>query len=235
MDSEQQSLLLKEPAVEAAQTLFASEEHNQSKDISEIIKSCLKDIKKCNNKRSIKMLSQLSAVSAYIKLHVQYQKHNACKWPCLSASLAIARQMGKGPYFARQIRQNELYLLKNQHLPPHKSFAQHGHHTLLDNETILHDVHIYFASQALGTVSPQILCQHVNNIILPALGIKRMIAETTAHWWLKSKKGMYVDGHERPDVIEERKEFVNQIFNKYERWVGCIQCPNHPMILIYYW
>jgi hypothetical protein len=70
------------------------------------------------------------------------------------------------------------------------------------------------------------LCQHVNNIILPTLGIKGTIAESTAHRWLRYKlgyeckearKGMYVDGHERPDVIEERNAFIEQIFSKFER------------------
>ena len=140
--------------------------------------------------------------------------------------MAIARRMGKGPYFSRQIRQNELFLLKNQCLPPRKSFVRHGQHTLLDNEAILHDVRVYLATQALGTVNPRILCQHVNNIILPALGIKGAIADSTARRWLRSKlgyeckesrRGMYIDGHERPDVVEERKEFVDQIFNKFER------------------
>jgi hypothetical protein len=134
--------------------------------------------------------------------------------------------MGKGPYFARQIRHNELFLLKNKRLPPPKAFARHGHHTLLDNEAILHDVRVYLSTQALGTVNPRTLCHHVNKVILPTLGIEGTIAESTARRWLRSKlgyeckeskKGMYVDGHERPDVIEERKVFIEQIFNKFER------------------
>jgi hypothetical protein len=134
--------------------------------------------------------------------------------------------MGKGPYFARQIRHNELFLLRHQRLPPPKAFVRHGHHSLLDNEAILHDVRVYLAAQSLGGVNPRTLCQHVNNVILPTLGIKGTIAEATAHRWLRyklgyeckeAKKGMYVDGHERPDVIEERNTFIEQIFNKFER------------------
>ena len=180
-DSKQQLLPLQDPAVEAAHALFTSADledtgnQPKSRDISDIIKSCLKDIKKSDTKCAIKFISQLTAVSEYVKLHMWYQKHNAWKWPCLSASMAIAHRVGKGPYFARQIRHNELYLLKNQCLPPHKSFARHGHHTLLDNEASLHDVCVYLATQALGTVSPQIMSQHINNIILPALGINGMI------------------------------------------------------------
>jgi hypothetical protein len=134
---------------------------------------------------------------------------------CLSASMAIAHRMGKGPYFACQIRFNELYLLKNQRLPPPKAYVWHGHHTLLDNEALLHDIRVYLVTQSLGTVNPRLLSQHVNNVILPALGIRGAIADSTVRRWLRSKlgydseckeskKGVYVDGHERPDVIEER-------------------------------
>ena len=154
------------------------------------------------------MLSQLSAVSKYVKLHAPYQNH------------------------VRQIRRNELYLLRHQHLPPPKTFVWHGHHSLLDNEALLNDVRVYVASQDLGTVNPRILCQHVNNIILPALGIQGAIAESTAHRWVRSKlgyeckearKGVYVDGHERPDVIQERKAYMEQIFNRFEWYVRCVQ------------
>ena len=56
-----------------------------------------------------------------------------------------------------------------------------------------------------------------NTVILPALEIKCTIVEYTAQHWLKfklgyecreAKKGIYIDGHECPDVIKERKEFL---------------------------
>jgi len=142
--------------------------------------------------------------------------------------------MGKGPYFARQIRHNELYLLQHRQLPPPKSYTRHGHHSLLDNESLLHNIRTYLASQALGTVTPLNFCRHVNTVILPALGINATISESTALRWLKfklgyqskeAKKGVYVDGHERPDVIKEREGFLEKIFDKFEQYVTCIQCP----------
>ena len=63
-------------------------------------------------------------------------------------------------------------------------------------------------------------------MILLALRITSAILESTAQHWLKfklgyqckeSKKGLYVDGHECPDIIKERKEFIEQILNGYER------------------
>ena|SRR6266851_6395225 len=105
-DLEQESLPLEGHAFEDAQELFTPE----SKDISTIIQSCLKDVKKCNSKHAIKALSKLIAVSEYVQLCAWYKKHNTCKQPCLAASVAIVCSMGKGPYFARQIRHLELYL-----------------------------------------------------------------------------------------------------------------------------
>jgi hypothetical protein len=86
-------------------------------------------------------------------------------------------------------------------------------------------VRAYLAAQSLGAVSPCALCHHVNNVILPALQIDGKIVESMAQRWLRfrlgyeckeSKKGMYVDGHERLDVIKERTDFIDKLLNKYE-------------------
>ena len=158
----------------------------------------------------------------------------ATKWPCLSASIAIACRMGKGPYFACQIQYNELHLLQHGQLPPPKTFTWHGPHMLLDNETFLHNMCTYLTSQVLGSVTPWTFSQQVNSVILPALGINATISESTAQQWLKhklgyeskeAKTGIYVDGHEHLDVIKERGKFIKQLFNKYEWYVKHVHCP----------
>jgi hypothetical protein len=111
-----------------------------SKDILGIVKTCLKTVKKLKTGRTIKMMTQLVAIAEYVKLRAHYQTQPKCSKPCLSASIAIARRMGKGGYFACQIRRNERYLLQHQQLPPSKAGAYHGQYTLLDNENILHAV-----------------------------------------------------------------------------------------------
>jgi hypothetical protein len=222
------------PEIAAARDWLEPDDHGEAPDIFEIVKSCLQDVKKLKSACSLKVVTQLTAVLEYAKLRDQYQCHNKCKQPGLSASLAIARRMGKGrigkkkgSYFARQIRRNEAYLLKHQHLPPTKAGAKHGQYTLLDNEAVLHGVRRYLAAQNLGTITPKLLCRHVNNAILPALDLTQKnasISERTAINWLKKlgysckdvKKGVYHDGHERPDVIEARKKYLEQIA-QYER------------------
>jgi hypothetical protein len=226
-DSEQPSLPLEAPDIEAARELFLPEEEDEPADIMEIIQTCLKDVQKHNSKHAIKALTLLIAVSEYIKLRTCYNTSKACKQPCLKASIAIARRMGKGPYFARQIRYNELYLLKHRHLPHRKLHSREGHHSLLDNESVLHGVRVYLATQVLGSVMPRTLCQHVNDVLLPALGMQGSISESTAQRWLRfrlgyqckeAKRGIYIDGHERPDVIKERKQFLDEL-GIYEQYV----------------
>lgn len=63
---------------------------------------------------------------------------------------------------------------------------------------------------------PWTLRKYVNKYLLPSLGIENEIGESTAVRWLKKlgfklcrvQKGVYVDGHERPDVVEARKKFI---------------------------
>ena len=172
---------------------------------------------------------KLTAVSEYVVLRERYQKNPSCKKPTANASLAIARRMGKGKAFARQIRRNELYLLRHHCLPPSKATFQHGQHTLLDNEAVLIGVRQYLAAQDLGTISTCELAKHVNKHIAPALGLSgkgNSITERTAINWLRklgyscqcSKKGLYYDGHERPDVVKYRKEFLEKMA-KFEQYV----------------
>ena len=88
-------------------------------------------------------------------------------------------------------------------------------------------------------MTPQDLCHHVNDIILPALEIQVTISELTACRWLKiklgykckeAKKGIYIDGHKRPDVIKEREAFIKQI-DEYELYVTYNFC--HMIMLIW--
>ena len=227
--ADSESLQVDPPEISAARDLLEADDHDEAPDIFEIVKAYLQDVKKLKSAHSLKVVTQLTAVLEYAKLRNQYQHHNKCKRPGLNASLAIARRMGKGgvrkkkgSYFARQIRRNEAYLLKHQCLPPTKAAAKHGQYTLLDNEAVLHGVRRYLAAQNLGTITPKLLCHHVNDTILPALDLTQKnasISERTAINWLKKlgdsckdiKKGVYHDGHERPDVIEAHKQYLEQI------------------------
>jgi hypothetical protein len=102
-DLEQPSLLPEAAAIEAAREVFAPEEDTVPPDIMKIINSCLKDVRRDKSKQAMKSLTLLISVTKYTKLRAHYRARKVCKQPCLKASIAIARRMGKGPYFARQI------------------------------------------------------------------------------------------------------------------------------------
>ena len=113
-----------------------------------------------------------------------------------------------------------------------KKGAKHGQFTLLDNEYILHSVRRYLAAQNLGTITPQELCCHINQVIIPPLDLlekKSSICKCTAINWSNKlgykctdvKKGVYHDGQKCPNVIEACKKFLDQI-QQYEWWVSAV-------------
>ena len=79
-ESEQESLPFRGPEIVAMCALFTLEDNSdEPRDIMKIIASCLKDAKRCKTRRAFKMITQLVAMSEYIKLHVRYKKHKvAC-------------------------------------------------------------------------------------------------------------------------------------------------------------
>ncbi|EGO18931.1 hypothetical protein SERLADRAFT_443479 [Serpula lacrymans var. lacrymans S7.9] len=211
--------------VEAAREWLVLDDDDSAlsqKNIFEIVKTCLKEVKRLKTSKKVKMMTQLTAVTEYAKLHERYAGHPKCQRPALNASLAIAYRMGKGPYFARQIRENARYLLRHQRLPLSLRSAQNGQYMLLDDENVLQVVRSYLAAQAIGTITPFELCRHVNNVIIPTLdltGKKSTICERIAIRWLGKlgyqcrdvKKGLYYDGHERPDVVEARTKYLEEM------------------------
>lgn len=69
---------------------------------------------------------------------------------------------------------------------------------------------------------PHKLCRYVNKFLLPSLQLGDSISDATAIRWLtklgfklsRVQKGVYVDGHERPDVVESRQVFIDYMEKK---------------------
>jgi hypothetical protein len=161
--------------------------HQTSPDIEDIIRTCLKAVKKICTPCAFKIFTQLTAVTQFVKLREHYRQNPRCKRPGLNVSLAIAWWVGKDQYHAHQICVNEQYLLQHHWLPPGKREQLHGQYTLLDNQSVLLGVRRYLTAQALGTITTRELYQHVNTVICPALGLtgkNAKISECTAVTWL---------------------------------------------------
>ena len=98
---------------------------------------------------------------------------------CKSCYCLVDKQ---NKYFACQIHKDKCHLLLHGHLPHPKSQKKGSQWTLLDNQDILQNICVYLAAQKLGTITPHLLCKHVNNVILPTLE-------------LTQKKGLYMWAH----------------------------------------
>ena len=111
------------------------------------------------------------------------------------------------------------------------SDSQQGHYTrsttLMSNDGLCEKARVYIRENAAPKGRPNLtaaaFCQWVNNDLLPNStlepGYPRRVSVETARKWLHDlgfdgqhmSKGVFIDGHERPDVVESRKQFLRKM------------------------
>jgi hypothetical protein len=209
---------------EAREWVMDEEDEEETWDILDFIVRLLKEVQKLHTPRALKLIMHLTATADYIRTREILRRHPKCKTPAKIASLRAAAKMGKGPAFARQVRSNEHHLMHFRELPINltKTGRKRGPPALIDDERVQHGARRYLAAQSLGAISSHEFALHVSDVLLPSLGFTgddASICERTAIEWLHklgyecvdAKKGMYHDGHERPDVGEARTIFLDRM------------------------
>lgn len=145
------------------------------------------------------------------------------------ASIIVAKAQGQGSSRARSIRAWILDFVREGTLPLH-SYG-YTRKTVLEDEEVLQEVQRELSERAkVGFVKAEDICDIVASekfqTLFIRLGIRKPgISLSTAKRWLakmnwrysKTKTGMYIDGHEREDVVAYRNAFV-------ERWAGYEMC-----------
>jgi hypothetical protein len=121
-----------------------------------------------------------------------------------------------GKTLARRIRALFCHYQTFGGLPVETRGGKRNGRSYLDNEDVFQGCRAWLTSQELGTVNPDNFRLAINTEILPRLLIStgKRISRTTTYDWLRrlgfykseSKKGVYVDGHEREDVVSYRQE-----------------------------
>ncbi|KAF4621818.1 hypothetical protein D9613_012166 [Agrocybe pediades] len=196
-----------------------SQEDDEPPTAADIVSRLIKGAKA---HKSFASLFKLHAVKSFLELCELYRRVPAIKNPRVRASTAVARSVGRGPYFAKQMRKLSLYIHRFRTLPPTGSGKHHGHPSLLNDERIAQAVRRYLTVTALGEITTLELQKTVNTIIIPAIGLDlggKSISERCARRWLHKlgysmtevKKGVYIDGHERQDVVDYRKDFLKEV------------------------
>ncbi len=136
----------------------------------------------------------------------------------MSASilLANAHHEHDGVWFAQCLRMLARYYEKHESLPPEKRGGLRAIRTLLSKDDVKRACRSWLAQQVAGTITPQGFAAAVNGTILPHLDIspRKPLGQRTACRWLyklgyrhvQFRKGVYMDGHERPDVVKYRND-----------------------------
>ncbi|KAF9455258.1 hypothetical protein BDZ94DRAFT_1115182, partial [Collybia nuda] len=136
----------------------------------------------------------------------------------IEASHLIATQWheGIGIHFARHVRALARHYQIFEQLPKETRGGRANRKSLLNDESVQAACQHWLTAQKAGTVKPMLFRDAINSEILASLDIvpKKPICERTARRWLVRlgyrrtliKKGIYMDGHNRPDVVKYRDD-----------------------------
>ncbi|KAF8588218.1 hypothetical protein K439DRAFT_1645622 [Ramaria rubella] len=142
--------------------------------------------------------------------------------------MLAARAAGRAASFARNIRHWLLAYLHIGRFPLHRYGRFHW--SVLEDEDIRQIIQLRLMEKSKeGYIRSQDVVDIINEPEMQEkLGGRHTgITQRTAQWWLKrldwhygrKRNGMYIDGHERPDVVKYRTEFI-QRWNEYSKTDG---------------
>jgi hypothetical protein len=103
-----------------------------------------------------------------------------------------------------------------EQLPAERRGGSSNARSFLHDESVQNRARTWLSNLPTGQATPHALQSAINSTIFPELGIvpKHPISERTARRWLIKlgwrctviRKGVYMDGHEREDVVRYRQE-----------------------------
>jgi hypothetical protein len=145
----------------------------------------------------------------------------------MEVSKMLAESLNCGPWMSRLIRSWTSQYKKKGMLVSSKRGKHQKIKSALNDEDIQIKISQYLRSKKVNFRLHDFI-NHVSDVILPSLGYEKekKISDRTAHRWLskmgwsynKYRKDIYVDGHERDDVVEYREKFLDQM-KIYERYM----------------
>lgn len=182
------------------------------------------DMKKHHKSMTLPQMNQLMILRNFATLQIKGHGH-------MEASRQIAEQWydkkHDGIHFARRIRALARYYQVFEQLPKDNRGGLKNARSLLTDEAVQTAARSWLTEQSVGSITPQKFQRGLNTVIFPSLGIslKKPLCERTARRWLVKlgwtrtviRKGVYMDGHERDDVIKYRSEVFLPKMKEFER------------------
>ncbi len=190
-------------------------------------------MKQLNNESKILPLSklnQLMIISCFATLRLKGYSRT-------QSSIEVARQWheGGGNWFARRVRALARHYQVFKRLPVERRGGAGNTRSWLHDESVKKSTLNWLTSQKTGKVTPQKLAHALNEALFPELNItpKSPISECTARRWLIKlgwrrtlvQKGVYMDGHEREDVVDYRKNVFLPAVTEFEKRMSRFEGP----------
>jgi hypothetical protein len=148
----------------------------------------------------------------------------------LATSLELANSLFHGrncEHFARSIRTWSEYWVQFHQLPVHSQGKHQKTKSFIDDEDIQRTCLNWIRSQHINSLSSRRFSNWIQSHLHKEVDLPEpiCISERTATRWLHAlnlkvtvqSKGLYFDGHERPDVVESRKRFLDTMEKREKR------------------
>jgi hypothetical protein len=170
-------------------------------------------------------LNQLLIISNFATLRIKGVSRT-------QASYEIARQWheGQGNWFARRVRALARHYQIFEALPIERRGGSGNSRSWLYDERVKMRTRDWLTARKTGDVTPRQLRDALNGTIFPELNINLVegICERTARRWLIKlgwrrtvvRKGVYMDGHERSDVVEYRNKVFLPAIAQFEPFMA---------------
>ncbi len=143
-----------------------------------------------------------------------YESHDEIGW--VEASMLAATIAGRGTHLARMAQQWCWQFLDGETCLPVNLYGT-WKTSIIADEDFRSQIQEYLTSLTKEYLSAQDILDYLNTPqVLAQLGRSKPVSMRTANTWMhamgyqygKAENGMYVNGHERPDVKEYRVEFL---------------------------
>lgn len=178
-------------------------------------------VKAKDKKLDVFFRSRITAMVATLNFYLDPQLSYSWR----ESSVLAAKAMGRGVKHARNLRKWIKNYLHGEKLPFHRYGTYHS--SILEDEDFRRGIQLHLMEIAKkGYIRAQDIVDYVATPeVQQQLGTRACgIHVRTARRWLhklswryqQKKKGMYIDGHERDDVVQYRKGFVER-WKEYEK------------------
>lgn len=174
-----------------------------------------------DNERRLKSMTKYDYLR-YLSLFRFFHLVNSGKMKVEASFEAASLFPAKTPqYKARSIRKWAQHFLEKQSLPVHHQGMHVKTKSLIYDEDVARECRRYLKSQICDSITAHSFADWIKNHLHLKVDLPRplSISERTAIRWMhhlgmdymRYSKGLYIDGHERSDVVEYRDAFLSRM------------------------